>query len=894
MASAEGPSVPDGISVERSSFIERGASLASLEQQGYLLKRSEYLHKWNKRWFALDAVYTHALYYYEKEEKLHLTGSYAITAEATIESDPSSNEFTLHSDGKVIVVKAETEKEKMEWITSIKYVIDMEQSRVKSAGVVPTSTRTRPLVSRALNTACIVPKAFSIGRWGTPNTIESAVRAAKENVGTDIDTDILDEKRMVSMYSLCRRLGLERSGARYTPFGHYMVLEGLIHKVTMRLKLLDYFKRHPSIENVSLGPGGPVFVIGLNGSGEASLHSLLSTHTDFSTHYTWEQLDPVPGTHDESKEAQSADRMSRHQRNKKLFARALVASGVGEDMNSLHDIDYDGPEECTIPCAMELPWSILEIPFNAYAAREIMAMGAGGAFPLYKKYLQLLTWQSDRLGKDSLWLLHSPHHLPYIKDIHDTFPNATYVWTHRHPADCIATICAVYDMLLLLVMKRSSINRAALGRAVLEYTRECLRRASSSIRQLESKIKIVHICLPDGDNFSHVDADRMKATCRAVLSSAGVTYQMTFDANLTRHIADLRAASSSDNDLGKNLQLYGLSRELIDPYFTEYIEEYVRPVRADSYLIVGSSLNSSRSGDEGVTTNARHVEDGSVPSNNVVFFVLVLLLVFNGSVTLVCGMVPNMIPTGKRRIMPQHTHTHHMYCYVVYFPENVSTVLSIGNMLIAGVALCSLSTVRIVSRISKTERQAESAHIPIATPALDNVHLASGDLSTPHHVLVDAASPPAGDWKLRFSGKWKNTRSENTDEWFSKMNNFGFIVRVFAAKKLLTLQKEIKVEKIRNNDADEYIFHVERSFAGKEKYWKEHMPIGKIRDPATAKRSICDGALLDVYMWADESEQILHMFFEPVESGNNIRLVHSRRIVDDNHLEMVCSGAIDL
>jgi hypothetical protein len=631
-------------------------SLACRDQQGFLLKRSEYLHKWNNRWFALDSIYTYTLYYYDSEAKNQLLGSYSITAEATIENDDSDYQFLLTTDGKTLMVNAPSNNERMEWITSIKYVIDMQQLREKSAsdGLATEKQRSKPLLSRALNAACVVPNAFSVGHWGKPNTINTALDLANESLNCPVGNNA-DEKKMIDLYSICRRLGVERSGAKYKPFGHYMALEGLIHKAVTRLKMLDYLKRHPTIESTSLGPSEPIFIIGLNGSGESALHSVLSAHPDLCVHNTWEQLDPVPSTDDEARDIQAQDRTARYQKNKKLFQRAVVASGMGEDMNSLHEIDYDGAEECTIPCAMELPWSILEIPFNAYAAKELMTLGAGNAFVLYKKYLQLLTWQSSRRFERGLtWLLHCPHHLPYIEDLHRVFPNATYVWMHRNPKDCILTMCSLYDVILQMVMLPASINRHALGRAVLEYCKEALARANRSIRRLQSELRIVHVCLPDGDRMTDINVQHMRGVCKTILSHAGVSYSDSFDKSLSEYFI---SALECDSTTTKNLAKYGLSPEIIDPFFSEYMEDYVDT--ASNYLVTvpdRESIYVDRHSDLSATTaNMNRDSSFGKSDGDVMFYVLVALVAFNGVITVV-STLSSAIPAGMLTHSPYENH----------------------------------------------------------------------------------------------------------------------------------------------------------------------------------------------------------------------------------------------
>ncbi len=74
-------------------------------------------------------------------------------------------------------------------------------------------------------------------------------------------------------------------------------------------------------------------------------------------------------------------------------------------------------------CAMELPWSFSEFPLSVCASAELVEMGAGDGYAIYRQYLQLLQFQSSRRSREPLtWLLSSGTHLPYMLDLHQVFP----------------------------------------------------------------------------------------------------------------------------------------------------------------------------------------------------------------------------------------------------------------------------------------------------------------------------------------------------------------------------------------------------------------------------------------------------------------------------------------
>jgi hypothetical protein len=144
---------------------------------------------------------------------------------------------------------------------------------------------------------------------------------------------------------------------------------------------------------------------------------------------------------------------------------------------------------------MELPWHVLELAFSIFAAKEVISLGAGETFVLYRKFLQMLTWQTeDRLSENGLrWMLKCPFHLPYLTELVTAFPDATIVWTHRNPVECIASACSLYETLLHAVVEEKSVDRKALGAAVIEYTKISLAKAFASIAEFGDKIKVVHV-----------------------------------------------------------------------------------------------------------------------------------------------------------------------------------------------------------------------------------------------------------------------------------------------------------------------------------------------------------------------------------------------------------------
>lgn len=434
--------------------------------------------------------------------------------------------------------------------------------------------QSKPWLTCVLDTLFYIPHVMEIGPWGEPNDINTAiVKAIKATGLKDVGST---ECAFMARYSTARTAGYRNAKATYSPTGYLIALNSLQKRMEMRLKFVDYLKKHPKVLDVKMED--PVFVIGFPRTGTTFLHELLGLYPQFRSHYSWEQMDTVPRTDDESIEALEADRKKRYEGNRGHFD--LMLRLAGPSIQSVHRIGYDETEECTTPCALELPWAVPELPFVAYACQEVIPMGAGETFDLYKKQLQLMTFQSaDRRDKDFTWMLKCPFHLPYLSELHHTFPQGTVVWTHRDPCECIASCCSLYEHLMWLCFENHTIDRNALGRYVMLYTKLALEKAFESLEKDAASFKVVHIRYAD-------TIKDPKGMCKSILDKVGREYTAEYDRILDEYLAKNAAKreamkkektgnrTSGENLHAYSLEEYGLSREQVEEAFKGYIEKY--------------------------------------------------------------------------------------------------------------------------------------------------------------------------------------------------------------------------------------------------------------------------------------------------------------------------------
>jgi hypothetical protein len=494
----------------------------------------------------------------------------------------------------------------------------------------------KPWLTCFLDTILEVPSLMKVGPWGRDNSIMVALDAAMaetkladfgldgegegEGEGNPNTKDNHNNKKkstaagakdpygFVERYDASCKKGIMKIKAKYSPLGYLLSYRTIHRRMVTRLRHVDYMKKHPNVGRIPVKK--PVFVIGFPRTGTTFLHEMLTVHKKVRTHYTWEQYDHVPGTDSESCVALREDRRKRYTANKGTFNTTMKI--IGDDIQSIHRIGYDDPEECTTPCAFELPYAIGALPLYILAAKDVLPMGCGKAFEFYKEYLQMITWQSrgevdglqvgekvfdhipraeeakvdsnmqqrpESLEGDMRWMLKCPFHLPYLEELFETFPDATVVWTHRDPVECIASACSLYYTLGTMALEVDSIDKKALGRAVMEYTKLSLDKAHETIEKLKGKGRgghVIHIRYQD-------NVKDPNGTVNGIMREVGLVNNQEEAESYKRSLDSYLARNKAFNDKTKSkkggghrytLDEYGLTDDEVRRVFRSYTDKY--------------------------------------------------------------------------------------------------------------------------------------------------------------------------------------------------------------------------------------------------------------------------------------------------------------------------------
>jgi hypothetical protein len=255
-------------------------------------------------------------------------------------------------------------------------------------------------------------------------TLENAMKFAMKKTNLNDFGDLT----FADSYSVVMD-GAAQNKLRYHNIGYIMAQLELNNTMERRLLFIDYLKKTPEVLKIQVNK--PVFVVGLPRTGTTFLHRLLSLDPTVRAPLLWELLSPVPRVGGGAKQEEfAADSAKRAGYMKKLLQKRKDAGDSA--LEHIHEIGYDVPEECLISMSDELP-CLTQHFYSVYMDLPLFLDKIGSeavrnAYHYHKKTLQLLAYQAGDAASKKTWMLKSPMHLFYIKELAAAFPDATIIW----------------------------------------------------------------------------------------------------------------------------------------------------------------------------------------------------------------------------------------------------------------------------------------------------------------------------------------------------------------------------------------------------------------------------------------------------------------------------------
>lgn len=257
---------------------------------------------------------------------------------------------------------------------------------------------------------------------------ESLLRCATENTGlSDFGDDDWVEPFRILLSDLEETADLHL-------FGRLMTRSDLLVHLEGRLRVIDWLKRHPEVEDEVIEE--PVFIIGLPRSGTTIMQEILGADPGARTVRMWEAKFPVPPL--------APDDPLSHDRIAKAQGLVGLQDRITPEWATMHKVGAELPVEC-------IEWTYSSFVSYAFSAsfyvpnytRYVAQNDHASAFDWHKKILKLL--QSK--GRPHHWLLKGPTHLPVLPALLDAYPDAKLALMLRDPVKAAASVVDVSGVL---------------------------------------------------------------------------------------------------------------------------------------------------------------------------------------------------------------------------------------------------------------------------------------------------------------------------------------------------------------------------------------------------------------------------------------------------------------
>ncbi len=284
-----------------------------------------------------------------------------------------------------------------------------------------------PLGPRAMNAVGRAARALGapLGRLDADDLCE---RASKE---TGLD-DFGDDGFRAGLELLIE--GCERE-ADLTPLGRMMVQQEVTRCLANRLKVRDWWRRHPELADEKVER--PIFIIGQGRTGTTILHELLTLDPRNRVPLTWEVEDPTPPP--ETATYFTDPRIETAQKQLDQSERLIP------DFKKIHRMGGDLPQECVRFMAYEMVSVIFSVTWRTptYARWCMNDADMASVYRAHRRFLQLL--QSKHPG--DRWMVKSPAHLWYLDHVVAEYPDACFIQTHRDPLKVLSSLTSLHVVL---------------------------------------------------------------------------------------------------------------------------------------------------------------------------------------------------------------------------------------------------------------------------------------------------------------------------------------------------------------------------------------------------------------------------------------------------------------
>ena len=323
--------------------------------------------------------------------------------------------------------------------------------------------RSLPLWTRAVGMAT---RSVAVKRWVVPVDVRGwlvEARAAARSMGvSDTTTFWVDEGEALvegkspvddpdayantSWMRMLRILvdEMDNDVPTFSLIGRIAVREAVVKALVTQLRINDLFRKHPEIENERVER--PVVVAGPQRTMTTHTQFILSQHPDLRGLMYYEALDPLEPVGIQPEHVGTW----RDERVRMVWKARGVLLSVRPWMESMIKTGTYVPAEDVHLTEFSLNSPTLEVfsNFTKYATARLVHESGKPALRWLKKVHKVMQWQETvrraKLGlpkraKPRRFIMKTPEHAYFLKDLFEVYPDAYLVLTHRDVPSVLAS-----------------------------------------------------------------------------------------------------------------------------------------------------------------------------------------------------------------------------------------------------------------------------------------------------------------------------------------------------------------------------------------------------------------------------------------------------------------------
>ena len=319
-----------------------------------------------------------------------------------------------------------------------------------------------------------------------------------------------------------------------------------------RMKVVDYAKRHPELLERPIEK--PTFVFGLPRTGTTLTINLLSADPGRRCYRRFESLASVPPVGPDYK---SDERYTTE------LAKGEVALKYMPHIAAIHWEDADSPSEDQFSMAQSFCSQVYDSQVHIPSYREWFFQA--DYIPTFRYQKMLLQVMQEKVG--GKWTLKNPWHPLFLDALHEVYPDAEFVMTHRDPVEVVGSACSLLKAVRPIYS--DDVRPGEIAECLLQTFDQMIAR-SNAYRDKHGEDSIFDI--------------QYAAQIKDPIGTQRALYER-FDKPFTAEAQAGMQAMMDYNPQGKHgkhsytLEEFGLSAQWVRNHFKEYTDRFSIPVK---------------------------------------------------------------------------------------------------------------------------------------------------------------------------------------------------------------------------------------------------------------------------------------------------------------------------